>query len=259
MSASTEADGLLGQASQLIDEARRLLSASATSDKAKTIDSSPSGPPSFFEMPEFFDPIRQHLFGGKLIQDQVDGIKSISALCVDIGLCIEQTAYVLASCYHESAHTMQPVRETLSGSDEQAIARLEHAWRNGKLPWVEEPYWRKDAAGKSWFGRGLIQITHEENYDKQQRKLADHPRRESAVPYQVHDEPDIALHPQTALLIAVLGMADGDFTGHKLADHIRPGMADYTTARRIVNGTDRAGQIAGYARIFERAIREAYE
>ncbi len=44
-------------------------------------------------------------------------------------------------------------------------------------------------------------------------------------------------------------------TGKRLSDYIKPGSVDYLNARRIVNGTDRAEQIAGYAREYERALR----
>ena len=65
-------------------------------------------------------------------------------------------AYMLATAFHETAATMQPVRETLAESDASAAARLEHAWRAGRLGAVATPYWRADAEGKYWFGRGLV-------------------------------------------------------------------------------------------------------
>lgn len=45
------------------------------------------------------------------------------------------------------------------------------------------------------------------------------------------------------------GCAEGWFTGKKLADY-----PDYRNMRRVVNGTDRADTIAGYAVAFERAL-----
>lgn len=48
------------------------------------------------------------------------------------------------------------------------------------------------------------------------------------------------------------GMEAGRFTGKKLSDYL-PG--DYVNARRIINGTDKAEQIAGYARQFEAALK----
>jgi hypothetical protein len=203
----------------------------------------------------FYLRIRGSLFGGHLRQSQVDGIGRIGGVCARAELSIEQTAYVLATVYHETGQRMQPVRETFADSDEQAIARLDRAWANGQLRWVKWPYWRPDSNGRSWFGRGDVQLTHENNYAHQQNKLAYHPLRPTLVPYAVHDDPSMALDPQTSALICVLGMRDGDYTGKRLCDYIEGSKADYLHARRIVNSMDRAADIAGYARAFESAIR----
>ena len=54
-----------------------------------------------------------------------------------------------------------------------------------------------------------------------------------------------------------MAMIKAWFTKHKLSDHIYPGKADYVNARRIINGTDKAAQIAEYAKIFSRALKKA--
>ena len=51
----------------------------------------------------------------------------------------------------------------------------------------------------------------------------------------------------------------GDFTGKKLSDYIKPGSVDYVNARRIVNGTDCAEQIADYASKYEDALKIGME
>jgi len=201
--------------------------------------------------------VRADLFGGSLSQPQVDGLGRISGLCARAALSLEQTAYVLATVYHETGQRMQPVRETFADSDEQAVARLEHAWAKGQLTWVKWPYWRPDPQGRSWFGRGDVQITHERNYAAQQDKLRHHPLRGPSVPYAVHDDPSLALDPQTSALIAVLGMRDGDFTGKRLSAYINDHKTDYLHARRVVNSMDRAVDIAGHAKHFEQALRSA--
>jgi hypothetical protein len=60
-----------------------------------------------------------------------------------------------------------------------------------------------------------------------------------------------------AYRIASLGMRQGLFTGRKLATYINDAQCDYVNARRIINGTDRAQDIAGYAQTFETALRAA--
>lgn len=49
----------------------------------------------------------------------------------------------------------------------------------------------------------------------------------------------------------------GTFTGKKLDDYIDTGHADYVNARRVVNGTDHATEIAGYAEHYEAALKAA--
>jgi hypothetical protein len=49
-------------------------------------------------------------------------------------------------------------------------------------------------------------------------------------------------------------MVTGKFTGKKLSDYISGSSVDYIGARRIINGTDRASLVAGYARSFQHAL-----
>jgi putative chitinase len=42
------------------------------------------------------------------------------------------------------------------------------------------------------------------------------------------------------------GMMDGSFTGKKLSDYFNPTTASWTSARRIINGLDKAQLIASY-------------
>lgn len=91
-----------------------------------------------------------------------------------------------------------------------------------------------------WIGRGLVQITWEVNY----RKFG---LTEAAQ----------ALEWPHALDIMFRGMRDGMFTGKKLSDYISASKADYTGARRIINGTDKARLIAGYAKEYALAFKLA--
>jgi Predicted chitinase len=192
----------------------------------------------------FFASVRSRtsgIFGTSLSRAQVEGCEAILDEGQKRGMQLEQLAYVLATAFHETAHTMQPVRETLAKSDSAAITALDRAYAAGKLSWVSKPYWRKDADGKAWFGRGLVQITHKDNYAK----------------FDLSDDPSKALEMPTAIRVLFDGMEKGMFTGKKLAQYITPLAVDYVGARRIVNGTDKAKQIAGYALAFEKALREA--
>lgn len=190
---------------------------------------------------DFYDAIRP-LFGGSLTQEQVQGVEIL--LTATDGLSVSHRAYLLATAKHETAHTMQPVRETLAKSDDGAVKALEKAWKAGKLPWVKTPYWRKDRDGKSWFGRGYVQLTHKANYQKASARTG----------IDLVADPSAALSPMVAARILVQGSSEGWFTGKKLSDYL-PG--DYVNARRVVNGTDKAKEIAALAQEFEAAITAA--
>lgn len=95
--------------------------------------------------------------------------------------------------------------------------------------------------GYRFRGRGFIQITGRKNYEH----------------FGIEDEPDRALESVVAFNIMEHGMRDGTFTGKSLEDFINDEECDYTGARRVINGQDRAREIAGYARNFEHFLRES--
>jgi len=159
--------------------------------------------------------------------------------CEKYGLLRNQTAYVLATALWETAHTMEPVREALADSDESSIARLERAWKSGKLPWVSKPYWRD-----GFFGRGYVQLTHETNYVRAGNELG----------VDLAGNPSRALEADIAAEILVRGMRDGWFTGKRLGDYVTLKASNYRGARRIVNGTDKAAAIAALAEEYEDAL-----
>lgn len=141
--------------------------------------------------------------------------------CRKAGLLRNQAANVLSQCHWETGGTMEPVRETFAKTDAEAKARLTKAFKAGKLPWVKRDYW-----SSGYFGRGFLQITHEENYRKAGR----------AIGVDLVKEPSKALVPAISAKIAVLGMRDGWFTGKRLSDFITLAHSDFEGARAIVNG-----------------------
>jgi len=185
----------------------------------------------------FYDVVRKEL--GALTQPQVTGFEIL--LTAVNGLPDSHQAYLLATAWHETGRTMQPVREAHGATDGQTIARLDKAWTAGRLGKVKTPYWRKDADGKAWFGRGYVQLTHRANYENAGKKLG----------IDLVADPSAVLSPMVAAKILVAGCSQGWFTGKQLSDYL-PG--DYVNARRVVNGLDCAKDIALYAMTFERAL-----
>jgi predicted chitinase len=197
---------------------------------------------------KFFARLRSALFGGRLSQGQVDGINAIlDAWQARQMVDLRWLAYMLATAYHETGKTMEPVRETLAQSDDQAISRLENAYRSGRLPQVKTPYWRKDEDGHSWFGRGLVQLTFKRNYKAMSEALG----------LELLSDPSRAMEMGVSADILVVGMRDGMFSGRKLADYFNDKSTDWQNARRIINGMDRAKDIAAYGRTFHAVLLEA--
>jgi hypothetical protein len=140
-------------------------------------------------------------------------------------------AYLLATAYHETAKRMQPVREGLDVSD---------AWRKQHLSYYP------------WYGRGDVQLTWEKNYAFATNRL-----RELGVHCDLIADADQALDPFISANVICHGMLEGWFTKKRLRDYIpaEPTRQHYVNARRIINGTDKADLIAGYAVEFEKALR----
>ena len=176
-------------------------------------------------MKSFYDAIRP-MFGGKLSQSQVQGIEAL--LAATAGLHITHRAYLLATAKHETNDTMQPITEYGGRKyfDKYDTGKLANAL--GNTP-------EADGDGFKYRGRGYAQITGRDNYEK----------------FGIANTPDKALEPELAAYILVRGCEDGMFTRKKLSDYL-PG--DYKQARRVVNGMDDAGLIAGYAEVFESAL-----
>jgi hypothetical protein len=194
----------------------------------------------------FFQSVRMTLFGGRLSVAEVAGLSAIlDRARVEPGGCdLRWLAYMLATAHHETGRKMQPVRETGAASDEQAIARLERAYARGLLPSVRAPYWRRDVEGKTWLGRGLVQLTHKRNYERMSRLIGE----------DLVFDPDRALDSAIAVSVLFAGMTKGAFSGVALGDVFTPDRTDWIGARRIVNGRDHAEDIASYARAYHAAL-----
>lgn len=182
------------------------------------------------------------LFNGALSPEQAQGIGylvSAPTLMAHLGYAVPMAhlAYVLATAYHETARTMQPIEEYGKGA--------------GRPYGIPDP-----ETGQTYYGRGFVQLTWRENYAKAAALCFNTQLEQGVVDLVGH--PDMAMSPFVATQITLFGMSKGWFTGKRLRDYDRPdGTFDYVNARRIINGTDRAEMIAGYARQFEEAGRLA--
>lgn len=129
-----------------------------------------------------------------------------------------QVAYILATVEHETNGTFQPVEEGyyLGKSAAAHRERLDYY-----------PY----------YGRGYVQLTWADNYH----------RYSKLVGIDLINQPDLVMRPAVSLFILIDGMKLGAFTGKKLDSFTTNDAFDFIEARRIINGKDKAKEIASLA------------
>ena len=177
---------------------------------------------------KFFAVARLNPFNGTMTQGQVDGCNFIldSWEASNISSDLRWLAYMLATAKWETAHTMHPVEEYGHGAG--------------------HPYGQPDPeTGKIYYGRGYVQLTWKTNY----QKMA------ALTGCDLVHQPELALDPKIAALIMFDGMKGGMFTGVGLPRYFSATADDPTDARRIINGTDHAEDIASIHRTFLEALR----
>lgn len=186
----------------------------------------------------FYNSIRASLFNGRLTAKQVEGINFKLDAFDKAGITDDRwRAYMLATSYHETAKTMQPIEEYGKGRG-RPYGR--------KLKMSRKPYTSPD---KIYYGRGDVQLTWYENYEKMGELLN--------IP--LLEQPELALKPDISAKIMIEGMTKGrsnrgDFTGVSLETYFNSTKNDPVNARRIINGLDKAELIAGYYYKFLEAI-----
>jgi putative chitinase len=183
----------------------------------------------------FFDSVRSTLFAGSMTQSQVDGLTFLLDHAEKVRCDDRHLAYILATTFHETAQTMQPIAEYGKGK--------------GKEYGKPDP-----VTGQTYYGRGYVQLTWKTNYEKMDQKLK--------LGGKLVKNADLAMDPQIACKILYSGMYDGDFTGVGLPKYITcvdasSDTTDFYNARKIVNGLDQASLIQGYAQKFANAIAHA--
>lgn len=150
----------------------------------------------------------------------------VLAECLDNGVTDRnQIAYVFATAEHES-HFGRFMIELASGDDYEGRLDLGNT---------------HPGDGRRYKGRGFVQITGRTNYTDWGKRLG----------LDLVGKPELASRPDVGAQILVQGMRDGSFTSLKLDDFIG---SDFVSARKIINGLDRAQDIAAIAKAYAKAI-----
>jgi len=135
----------------------------------------------------------------------------------NLSVWTQQIAYLLATTKHEVANTYTPITE------------------------YGNTYCANYDGGCTYKGRGYVQLTHKYNYSAMS----------GVTNVDLVTYPTRALEPDIAYTVMSYGSFHGIFTSRKLGDYIKVGLRDYYNARRVINGTDKASLIEGYAQKFE--------
>ncbi len=177
----------------------------------------------------FYAAVRASLFGGRLKDAQFKGLEAILDAAPSL-LGTTSLGYALATTFHETAKTMQPIEEYGRGKG-------------------------KSYGPTGFWGRGFVQLTWETNYAKATARL-----RQLGILRADEDlvkTPKLALRLDVAAAILFDGMVEGWFTGKKLADYFGGGRYEPVGARCIINGTDKDELVAGQCGKFVDALRAA--
>lgn len=137
-------------------------------------------------------------------------------------------AYILATAYHETARTFEGIEEFGKGRGKAYGQKIKQNRRRYTTP------------DKIYYGRGLVQLTWYENYERFGKFLD----------IDLLNHPELCLNLDVSVKILVEGMERGMFTGVGLSRYFNDQREDYVNARKTVNALDRAELIAGYAQKF---------
>jgi hypothetical protein len=189
---------------------------------------------------QFFDSVRHSIFGGKLSQSQVSGLESILDYAEPTRLTdLRQLSYVLATTAFETAYTVQPIRE--HGGADYFFKMYDP---KGSRPTVAKALGNTTPGdGIKYSGRGFVQLTGRTNYE----------RMSVVTGVDLVNNPDLAMQPDIATKILFYGMEHGSFTSKKLTDFFND-KTDWVGARKIINGQDKATEIASIAQKFYTAL-----
>lgn len=214
--------------------------AAVMSKKPPIVDTLPPITHPGFDRAAFFAVLR----GGPLRHQKPTQVEGTETLLDKMeGLRLSWVAYALATTWHETAATMQPVKE-YGGA---AYFRRMYD-KDGNRPHVAKVLGNTmPGDGVLFAGRGYVQLTGRTNYE----------RAGKATGYPLVGNPDLAMRPDIAAEILRAGMLEGWFTGRKFSSALPDAVAthkQFSEARRIINGTDRAAKIADYALTFQAAL-----
>jgi len=170
----------------------------------------------------FFSKVREKPFGGKLSQEQVDGMNAILAVWEEDwepeNSDLRFLANPMAQTFHETSQRMWPIAEYGKGGS-AAYAKPD------------------PTTGEAYYGRGLIQLTWADNFKRADKEMGWTKEAGSSCYW----EPDLQLRLAWAVPTMFIGMNEGWFrttggTPNTLSKYFTGTKNDILGSRDIING-----------------------
>lgn len=124
-------------------------------------------------------------------------------------------ALILGTAYRETCHLLSTRVGEACGCQVEC--------KKDELP--NRDYGRKNSRGVAFFGRGLVQITHEYNYEAADRVMK----------VGLADKPDLAYEKDHAIVLLVDGVRKRWYAGKRITDYLDDEKSNWVEARNSVN------------------------
>lgn len=170
----------------------------------------------------------------QLNDSQKEGYNAIISSCTDYEITDKRMiAYILATAWHETAQTMQPIEEYGKGKGHPYGSKIKQSGQTYETP------------DFIYYGRGYTQNTWYENY-----QMLSNQSTAKLNGWDFLNHPELLLQERPSLWATIHCMYKGLYTGVGLPKYFNDTTTDYINARKIINGLDSAEKIAGYAEDF---------
>lgn len=203
---------------------------------------------------KFYDSARVHVFAGRILPLQFDGMENLFRVQAKHlpDIAVDELAYDLATAYHETGASMQPITER---GERSYFNKYEPGTKLGRMLGNTVK-----GDGYRFRGEGHVQNTGRRNAAYATKQL----NAKFNLGIDLVANPELRGDPVISALSLFLGNREGWWTGKDLSDFLdgkdesdAEDLREFINARRVVNGTDKANTIGRYALAFEKAVRGA--